>query len=297
MDSPRDAVELWAVDVSAWNCAPYTQIDARGTKPAHAEALERDVRVLLQHDTTAIDKVLRYLRGVDRVRSLVARLLPRVMLAERGASWDSLRFGEVMGRPFAAAPASCDFNITHDGDWVVMACSRTDTMRVGVDVMEVTLPTFEQSSASFCETMGQTMTARERAWVLSGASDNDILSRLLDLWTYKEAYTKNLGQGLGFPFASIELAWWAPTGPFLSVSGAAEDAYRFVEVALPRGACSASQSKHGSRIAVAVGPHAWAAPQVKAPLDAHGAAQSGLLRVCTYDELIARAYSQCTAST
>ena len=42
MDSPRDAVELWAVDVSAWNCAPYTQIDARGTKPAHAEALERD---------------------------------------------------------------------------------------------------------------------------------------------------------------------------------------------------------------------------------------------------------------
>lgn len=100
--------------------------------------------------------------------------------------------------------------------------------------MRISLPHFEESSRTFAETMEMTLTSEERAWVLQPYSDKtsepsnqpqgkgkglevesmekwkslETLSRLYDLWTHKEAFTKNIGKGLGFDFTLVQLELW-----------------------------------------------------------------------------------------
>jgi len=291
---------VWAVDVSQWNCAPYTQLDtARGAGcPAPGMAqFEQDVdALLLPHDPEAAAKVRRYLRPIDRVRSLVARLLPRIMyLSEGGATscaWSDLRFAEEPEgkRPYLAAPkdlASIDYNLSHDGDWVVLAFTRSPSVRVGVDVMEISLPRYEESSASFCRTMELAMTRAERDWMLSANDDAVTLSRLYDVWTYKEAFTKAIGKGLGFDFTSVEVAFWEEEqgGPRLRIQNIPETRYAFTRISIPSGAMRQSQSAPGSRIVVAAGPNA-AAGDHSVPLEAEEAKAKGILHMWSFDEVL-----------
>ncbi|KAK0549228.1 hypothetical protein OC846_003384 [Tilletia horrida] len=119
-----------------------------------------------------------------------------------------------------------------------------EPLRVGIDVMAVALPQFDPSVAGFVNMMELAMTPSEKHWVYAAnpsarsAEDNDdnydffalkkagstrnppqqpeelkpedleMLMRLYDLWTYKEAFTKNVGRGLGFDFSTIEVALW-----------------------------------------------------------------------------------------
>lgn len=283
-------VQVWAVDVSAWNCAPYTRVDPRPV----AYAFDADVEALLGHDAGEAQRVRRYLRGIDRVRSLVARLLPRLLVAQGGeCAWRDVRMAATPeGRPYVCAPAAqYDLNLTHDGDWVVMAFS--PHTRVGVDVMQVALPPMEESTRTFCATMAASMTPAERAWVAAPAAEREVLERLLHVWTYKEALTKNMGHGLGFDFARIQVPL-APDDTRLWVAGAVSDAYRFVDVALPSGAAHAQP---GSRVAVALGPRAWAgAPRVESvPHDE--AVRAGWLRVWTYEAVVREAHAACYRSS
>ena len=119
------------------------------------------------------------------------------------------------------------------------------------------------------------MTAAEKAWVMRGGSDAVVLSRLYDVWTYKEALTKNMGLGLGFDFSRIQVGFWH-TEPQLLVDGRAESRYRFREVAL---------QTHGrnARVAIALGPRAWDERMSKRPVPAQEASSQGWLRVWTYD--------------
>ena len=216
-------VQVWAVDVSAWHREPYT-------RPGASQLPTLDVRLVGAEDATRIG---RYLRAIDRVRAFVACLLPRAMLVATQcvAHWrDAAIQRTESGRPYTDVP-HIDFNLSHDGDWVVMAFSRTHG--VGVDVMQVALPHFEESSASFCRTMSSSMSRSERDWVAQGASEADVLSRLYDVWTYKEALTKNMGLGLGYDFARIDLRFGRDVR--LAMDGRAVDTYRFRELALPCG--------------------------------------------------------------
>lgn len=272
-------VAVWAVDVSAWHREPYTRLGASQLPSLDARLVEAE----------AMTRIGRYLRAIDRIRAFVACLLPRVMLVETQCvpHWRDVSIQRTEGgRPYTDVP-HIDFNVSHDGDWVVMAFSRT--YGVGVDVMQVALPHFEENSASFCRTMSSSMTRSERDWVLQGASDADVLSRLYDVWTYKEALTKNMGLGLGFDFARIDLRF--QQGFTLAMDDRAVDTYRFREVALP---CGASSHAPGSRVAVALGPcSAWDGPMAKQAVPAQQAMDEGWLRMWTYDSLLdyARAMS------
>ncbi|EST08059.2 Indoleamine 2,3-dioxygenase [Kalmanozyma brasiliensis GHG001] len=211
-------LQIWAVDISAH---PTLLTD---------ESLREIVETLLPGAHNAADraKVLKYYRQPDRVRSLVARLLPRLLLATRfNIDPATVRFGVTpQGRPFVSAPSvGLDFNISHDGDWVVLAFS-TAGIRVGIDAMGVELPRYEQSIRSFVETMDMALTARETAWVLN-CPEQQGLKRLFSLWTHKEAYTKNLGLGLGFDFKRVELE-----GGAMRVDGETVEKYGWVDVML-----------------------------------------------------------------
>ena len=262
-------VHVWVVDVSAWHREPYT-------RPGASQLPTLDARLVGAEDATRIG---RYLRAIDRVRAFVACLLPRAMLVATQcvAHWrDAAIQRTESGRPYTDVP-HIDFNLSHDGDWVVMAFSRTHG--VGVDVMQVALPHFEESSASFCRTMSSSMSRSERDWVAQGTSEADVLSRLYDVWTYKEALTKNMGLGLGYDFARIDLRFGRDVR--LAMDGRAVDTYRFRELALP---CGASSHAPGSRVAVALGPcDAREAPMAKQAVPAQQAMDEGWLRMWTYD--------------
>lgn len=275
------AVRVWAVDVSAWNGEPYTRVNGCSA----TDPWDQDVTALLGHDVPETQRVRRYLRGIDRVRSLVARVLPRLLLVQEGVcAWQNVRIETtVEGRPYVAAPAGLayDYNLTHDGDWVVMAFSQR--ARVGVDVMQMALPPFEESSTTFSTTMAASMTPAERAWVAAPAEEQGVLERLLHVWTYKEALTKNMGVGLGFDFAQIQV----PLGRDgrLWIGGEASDAYRFLEVALPSGA---AHTHAGSLLVMALGPQQ--VMDIPSSIVSYDEAQrAGWLRIWTCDELLREA--------
>ncbi|WFD33788.1 hypothetical protein MCUN1_000605 [Malassezia cuniculi] len=286
------ALGVWAVDISAWNRQPYTRAEVGGVASVDTQLaqFDADVEALLPSD--AVPQVRRYLRAVDRVRALVARLLPRILASHiQSGVWSDLDFGnESGGRPFIKSPQlGFDYNLSHDGDWVIMAFSQTPGIRVGVDVMEIVLPPYEDSSDTFTETMALALTNSEKDYILEAETEDDVLARLFDAWTYKEAFTKSLGRGLGFDFKSIEFAFWDKH--LLRVEGKEEHGYTFTEIALPHGAWHLDDDTKPSQVVVARGPsQQWPEPARKNPINAEEAKMSGILLMWTYDELLSEAW-------
>ncbi|WFC94566.1 hypothetical protein MBRA1_001198 [Malassezia brasiliensis] len=80
--------------------------------------------------------------------------------------------------------------------------------------------------------MEQSMTPKERAHVLVDDNEQRILQRLLDVWTYKEAYTKSIGVGLGYDFRQVEVAFWKEPIEVWS-HGKQVEAIQWTQVRLP----------------------------------------------------------------
>jgi hypothetical protein len=124
-----------------------------------------------------------------------------------------------------APPRGFKFNVSHDSNLVVLACSEAGQgVEVGVDVMRCALPGHE-SLRSFVSVLSDQvrkdlafwflahqhslqLTPLERISVLSAANgprgDTEPIQNLYRIWALKEAYTKVLGLGLGFDFSRVE---------------------------------------------------------------------------------------------
>lgn len=198
--------------------------------------------------------------------------------------------------------------------------------------MSVSLPHYEDSMESFVETMEDTMTASETKWVkqaIAGgrqaAPSEEALQRLYDLWTYKEALTKNIGLGLGFDFKRIEVQFWNCEGsdrdsrriaaetPVLKLSERDEAKvpaperqdphYVFTEIDLPESlhnamhsstAGSHSANPGSSKLVTCSGPFpptpsGRLLPQVSPPLSLARAQEAGVLTLWQMDGLVAHA--------
>lgn len=193
-------------------------------------------------------------------------------------------------------------------------------MRVGIDVMGLSLPHFEESAQSFLCTMSESITGPEEEWIRSALpgpgrppseGQREALERIYDLWTHKEALTKNLGLGLGFDFKRIQMGFWLCQGgtgnrdqrrsessTILEMDGRLADQYSFVEISLPagRGNASAEQRRVGAQCVVCRGPQrrvvtgsAGACEQIAPRTRSTEAAESGLLRMMTMEELVEKA--------
>ncbi|PWN47536.1 IDO-domain-containing protein [Violaceomyces palustris] len=330
-DEPK--LRIWAVDISKWDVGS-------------TEEFSGTVDALLFEDEWAKEreKVMRYYRQIDRTRCLAARLLPRLMFSKVfGIPWGSTRFDQTKeGRPFLSHPKPAsgkseahggggiyDFNISHDSDWVVMAfreprikpvsevqgetsvdeVKEEEGIRLGVDVMKISLPRYEKSVKDFAKTMDMAMTHQESNWVLEPVGkeslaleeEEETLKRLFRIWTYKEAFTKNVGTGLGFDFKTVELAFWEleraksisernevglgedldgrhhgvdgwtanDNNTILKVKGVRRPNYSFAEITLDPVA-SGDQSPSSSSIVVCQGPF-----QTKSPTDSKIAITKG----------------------
>lgn len=150
------------------------------------------------------DRLKRFYHSEDSWRSLIGHLLPRYWLTRNQISLEQIRFGKTEhGKPLIIqSPEPLTYNVTHDSDVVAIGCGSGEA--VGIDVMRVALPR-KTTMDEFVDFVTEQLTEREKAQLGRNAGDEATrLLRLYRMWTVKEAYTKALGEGLGYDFARIE---------------------------------------------------------------------------------------------
>lgn len=130
----------------------------------------------------------KYLHDRDRNRFVVSRAAQRIILGwYLGIDPGKLKFKTGDNKkPFIAAnnDHSIQFNISHSGDWIVLAVSKEV---VGSDI-EYIDPNFD-----FDDILPEHFSTAESRYV----NAQDKLQRFYELWTRKEALLKATGQGLG----------------------------------------------------------------------------------------------------
>ncbi|KAJ3810518.1 4'-phosphopantetheinyl transferase superfamily [Lentinula aff. lateritia] len=166
---------------------------------------------LLLVDPASSARIKRFYRREDACRGLIARLLPRLLLKERGVAPSMMTFAATeAGKPYVTTPnidPPIAYNLSHDNGSVVMAFangkSHPPAYSIGVDVMKVYLPR-GNPYRSFVDTFQEQLTPLERELLSPAVTADEGLRRFFWMWTMKEAYTKALGLGLGFDFSRIE---------------------------------------------------------------------------------------------
>ncbi|KAI0370228.1 hypothetical protein BV20DRAFT_1043957 [Pilatotrama ljubarskyi] len=196
-------MEVWAVTLDTAAICELEELYQKG---------------VLLVDEASQTHLRKYHHRIDSVRGLIGRLLPRVLLKQRGIPVESMRFSKTRaGKPYISTDVGppIGYNITHDNGIVAMAYSSGSALypdppayRIGVDVMLLQLPR-RDTFPGFVEVFSDQLTALERKNLLPPApapplSKHEELRRFFLIWTLKEAYTKALGLGLGFDFSRIE---------------------------------------------------------------------------------------------
>lgn len=128
----------------------------------------------------------RFRRAADRQASIAARGALRILLAGySGIPAAALEFGySATGKPHAA-DAGVAFNVSHSGDWVVLAFGRN--RQVGVDIEKIRRDVEVQAIA------GRYFSVEEQSAL--GAAP-DAYAAFFQLWAKKEAYVKASGSTL-----------------------------------------------------------------------------------------------------
>lgn len=200
----------WAVNSEAWN-------------PEGAE-LGSEFQFLLSLIPEAAERtaVMRYQRFSDQKRALLSRLLARracaAVLGLR--SFDSLDIGRTKGKkPFLRAPrppadrpdlANFNFNVSHEGDWVVLASEPLCVC--GVDVAAPYHGRPGAANMDFWRDFQEQLTSEEWAMVRRAAEEEALghwsaseppvsppgYTAFQRFWSAKEAFVKARGDGLGF---------------------------------------------------------------------------------------------------
>lgn len=155
-------------------------------------------------------RIKKFYRREDACRCLIGRLLPRMLLKERGILKGAMTFATTQaGKPYIRTPSldpPLAFNVSHDNALVAMVAGPGEhdppAYKLGVDVMKVELPKRE-SFPAFVRIFSDQLTPRETQAVLSVPQAAGV-QLFFWIWTMKEAYTKALGLGLGFDFSRIE---------------------------------------------------------------------------------------------
>ncbi len=177
----------------------------------------------------------RFRQADDRRRYTLGRGLLRTMLGRRlDRPPTSLTFGaNPYGKPTLADAGEIAFNVSHSGDYVLVAVGRAAA--IGVDV--------ERRRASF-DVIGvgrQVFTPAEWASIAE-AQHAQRTYRFFRQWTFKEAVAKAAGLGLSLDLQRFEIAF-SDEPPHLVSHGAAElgsaSDWRLEAIEIEDGYCAA----------------------------------------------------------
>jgi len=171
----------------------------------------------------------------DRRRHILGRGLLRTMLARRlGRAPESLIFGaNPHGKPTLADAGGIAFNVSHSGDYVLVAVGQAAA--IGVDV-EQWRPRLDVAGVG-----RQVFTPAELA-LIADAPDVQQRFRFFRQWTFKEAVAKATGLGLSLDLKRFEVAF-AHDVPRLASHGVSElgttSDWRLEAVEVEDGYCAA----------------------------------------------------------
>ncbi len=156
-------------------------------------------------------RAARYHFEADRKRSIIGRGLSRLLLARcLGETPERLRFTyNAFGKP-ALAPGRIphlQFNLSHSGDWILIAFSLGRTLGIDVERKKEDMAT-EEIAARFFSPIECSALAALPATMRCAA--------FFSCWTRKEAYLKARGDGLSLPLDQFDVAFVPGAEPRLT---------------------------------------------------------------------------------
>eukprot|EP00928_Gymnodinium_smaydae_P047268 TRINITY_DN31536_c0_g1_i1.p1 TRINITY_DN31536_c0_g1~~TRINITY_DN31536_c0_g1_i1.p1 ORF type:complete len:502 (-),score=142.53 TRINITY_DN31536_c0_g1_i1:44-1516(-) len=199
----------WAVSVSDW--------EPKGDQ--HGEEFQFLLHLIREPGER--EQVLKFVRFVDQKRALLSRLLcRRACAAVLGLdSFETLEIKRTMGRkPFLAAPrpalekpelANFNFNVSHEGDWVVLASEPLCVCGVDVAAPPERRPNARQLDvfSDFRDQLApfEWTEVRRKATEETAAAGGTLppgsvpgYESFQRYWSAKESFVKARGDGLGF---------------------------------------------------------------------------------------------------
>lgn len=138
------------------------------------------------------ERFSRFRFAPDRAAHTVARgRLREILAGYSGVAPGALRFGYTEnGKPYLAEHPDLQFNLSHAGDWALVAC--TYDVEIGVDV-EVIDRSFQ------VEDIVERYFSRREVPVILGLPEAERHAAFYRAWTRKEAIIKARGDGLSLP--------------------------------------------------------------------------------------------------
>mmetsp|Transcript_97851 Transcript_97851/g.301685 ORF Transcript_97851/g.301685 Transcript_97851/m.301685 type:complete len:362 (-) Transcript_97851:43-1128(-) len=205
----------WAVNSSEW-------------KPAgEKDGKEFQFLVSLIREPSERESVSKFVRFVDQKRAVLSRLLVRrACAAVLGlSSFKAIEIARTKGKkPFLRCPrppperpdlGNFNFNVSHDGRWVVLA---SDPLRlVGVDISAPQRWRGDAEDDKWLEDLSNLLFDKEQAYIAREATVRERYSVFQRIWSAKESVTKAVGEGLDFGLGRIEVTldgvdpsseWW-----------------------------------------------------------------------------------------
>lgn len=167
------------------NCLNVTEIDDASYEKLYEKVSEERKQ-----------RAERYRCQEDAGRCILAEVLLRFCLKEAcGYSEQIVTQYHEHGKPFIKKPENFAYNISHSGDWVLVAYTydasgTVKDAKVGVDVEKI-------RKFTNCEKLTIRFFAEEeQEYIFSAKSDAEKAARFTEIWTLKESYLKYLGCGL-----------------------------------------------------------------------------------------------------
>lgn len=173
IDDIRNLPELGAGTIHVWGVHVPDMLDRFD---ALGNALSKGER----------EKASRFHRETDRHSSIAARGALRILLSGYSAvPASAIRFTySDNGKPHIAG-SNVEFNVSHSGDWVVLAFGMD--REIGVDIEQIRRELDVQSIA------GRFFSPEERAFIENAEDPHAVF---FQLWACKEAYVKACGSTL-----------------------------------------------------------------------------------------------------
>lgn len=141
------------------------------------------------------EKILKFHFDKDKIRSLVGELLlKKIITTLFNVPCEKMEITrDEYGKPFLLSPSiDLEFNISHAGDWVVVAI---DSMEIGIDIEQIVTMNLEIAERFF--------TQEEYKYIANQTLQEQKNEQFFRIWTMKESYIKGVGRGLTIPLDSF----------------------------------------------------------------------------------------------
>ncbi|XP_066260029.1 L-aminoadipate-semialdehyde dehydrogenase-phosphopantetheinyl transferase [Euwallacea similis] len=186
----------------------------------------------------------RFVFAKDFKSSLIGRLMMRKFASEScGKKYENLTFiRDERGRPLLSPTESVTFNVSHQGDYTVLAGEVDSDVLLGIDVMKLEY-TGGKPLSEFFRIMDRNFSTIEWGQIYSSS---DQLKTFCRLWSLKESYTKAIGLGITVKLNEISFQLTSPLSmnksvcnTKLFVNGREMVEWRFSEILLDEFHCVA----------------------------------------------------------